>query len=184
MSRSKILIVAFLVLSAVIQFLVHRTGGPSRTSSGPKAGAAAPALSLTDPSGRAVALSDFRGKFVILDFWATWCAPCMAEFGVLDPWWKKQRESGLANDVVLIAVNVRESREHVQDFLSRSPLPFSVLLDEDGAVAQEYGVEVLPTLVIIDRHGVVVDRNTGYDPSVGAKLTRQLQELMQEEQTP
>jgi cytochrome c biogenesis protein CcmG/thiol:disulfide interchange protein DsbE len=183
-SRSKIFIVAFLILSAVIQFWVHRSERSSRPASGPKQGAAAPALSLTDSNGRAVSLQDFRGKFVILDFWATWCAPCMAEFRVLDPWWEQQSATGLASDVVLIAVNVQEPREHVQGFLSRSPLPFTVLLDEDGAVARDYGVEALPTLMIIDRNGVVVDRSTGYDPSVGAKLTAQLKAMMEEERTP
>ena len=181
MSRSKIIILTFFVLSAVIQLWIHRSERSSRSPAGLDDGAAAPALTLNDINGRPVSLQDFRGKFVIIDFWATWCAPCMAEFRVLDPWWKKQVETGLQNDTVFLAVNVQESRETVRNFLDKSPLPFVVLLDEDASVATAYGVDALPTLTIIDRNGVVVDQSAGYDPSVGVYLSARLKALMEGE---
>lgn len=174
MSRTNILVVAFLVASAAIQLWVHLEDRSSRAPSRLKEGAAAPVLSLQDLNGRSVALDEFRGKIVILDFWATWCAPCAAEFRFLVPWWQEQLRKGHLDDVVVIAVNVNEPRERVQAYLESTPLPFMVLLDPDGAVATEYAVTALPTMVIIDREGRVIDSETGYDPSVGMTLTARL----------
>jgi len=180
-SRTRIAILAFFVLSAAVQLWIHRTGESSRPASELKRGATAPVFSLPQVDGTRVSLDDFRGKYVIIDFWASWCGPCMGEFSALSPWWKEQAETGLYDDVVFLAVNVRESRETVQSFLARSPLPFTVLLDGDASVARKYHVEGLPTLILIDRSGYVVDQTVGYDPTVAANMSAQLKKLMEEE---
>jgi thiol-disulfide isomerase/thioredoxin len=183
-NRTRIVIVAFLIVSAAVQFWAHRSERSSHPARRLGEGATAPLLSFRDLDGRAVSVADCRGKIVILDFWASWCAPCKAEFRVLVPWWKEKAQTGLQNDVVFLAVNARESRETVERFLDQNPLPFTILMDPDGSGSVEFGVDALPTLIVIDRAGAVVDVTTGYDPAIGLKLTALLNELIAREEAP
>ena len=118
----------------------------------PAEGELAPDFTLTSPGGEPVALSDFRGKTVVLNFWATWCPPCRAEMPELQQVWE---ERGEGRDLVVLAVDVEESADAVADFVENFGLTFPVALDADGSVADRYGLPGLPSTFFIDARGVL-----------------------------
>lgn len=110
----------------------------------------APDFTLKDLSGNDITLSDYEGKIVILNFWAVWCRYCieeMPDFNTLD---KELEETG---DAVILAVNVQESKQTVQEYLVENDIGLKVLMDEDGAISSTYGVSGYPTTFIINPDG-------------------------------
>ncbi|PLX91246.1 MAG: thioredoxin [Desulfuromonas sp.] len=118
----------------------------------------APDFTLEDLQGQKVSLSDFKGKIVMVNFWATWCPPCIEEM----PSMEKLSRRFSDEDFVLLAINVEEnSRTIVENFLKKNPYTFPVLLDQDAKVQQLYGAYRFPETVIINRHGEIVTRVIG-----------------------
>lgn len=117
----------------------------------PEPGQPAPEFELPDLDGNTVALSDFRGQTVILNFWATWCAPCRIEMPELERVSADYADEG----VVVLTINQEETAEQVRDFLDEVGLSLPALLDGDGAVGAAYGAFFLPSTVIVDGDGVV-----------------------------
>lgn len=110
----------------------------------------APDFTLKDLSGNDITLSDYEGKIVILNFWAVWCKYCieeMPDFNTLD------KELKQSEDAVILAVNVQEPKQTVQDYLTENDIDLEVLMDEDGAIASTYGVSGYPTTFIINPDG-------------------------------
>lgn len=127
----------------------------SVAASAPVAGLAvgqpAPDFALLTPDGQTMQLSDFKGHPVLLNFWATWCGPCLAEMPLLKKTYDDLKDSGL----VLLAVDVQEKPDTVRKFAEKEQLPFTVLLDETGLVATYYRVTAYPTTFFVDANGVV-----------------------------
>lgn len=127
-------------------------------------------FTLTDQYGKTHKLSDYEGKVVFLNFWATWCPPCKEEMPHIEQLYKDYKKNN--EDVVILGVaspNLgREgSREHVVNFLKEEGYTFPVVLDEDGALAYQYGINAFPTTFIIDKEGYV----TQYIPGAMDKET-------------
>lgn len=127
-------------------------------------------FTLTDQYGKTHKLSDYEGKVVFLNFWATWCPPCKEEMPHIEQLYKDYNKNN--EDVVILGVaspNLgREgSREHVVNFLKEQGYTFPVALDEDGALAYQYGINAFPTTFIIDKEGYV----TQYIPGAMDKET-------------
>jgi thiol-disulfide isomerase/thioredoxin len=114
-----------------------------RPWSGP---AAAPALVLRDLEGREHRLADYKGKVVIINFWATWCEPCREEMPSL----QRLADAMAGKPFVLLAVDMAEGEPRIRDFLKQTPVRFPLLLDRDGAVAKAWKVKLLPTTLVID----------------------------------
>lgn len=110
----------------------------------------APDFTLSDLDGNEVTLSDYRGKIVILNFWAVWCRYCVEEMPDFYTLNKELEESG---DAVILAVNVQESLKTIQSFLDQKNYSLKVLMDEDGAIASTYGIPGLPTTFFINTDG-------------------------------
>jgi peroxiredoxin len=128
----------------------------------------APAFQLKDVNGKSFSLRDYRGKVVLLNFWATWCPSCKLEMPSLETLHKTLGNKGL----VVLTVNVRESADEVKGFFQKQRLWFPALLDEDGDVFERFNVWSLPTTFIIGKKGellgkVIGYRNWGSDQTIG-----------------
>lgn len=118
----------------------------------------APDFSLKDLDGNTVKLSDYGGKIVILNFWAVWCKYCKLEMPDLNDL-NKELEKG--DEAVILAVDVQESADTVSKYLTSNDISLKALLDEDGSVAQAYGVSGYPTTFVINPDGSVYTYITG-----------------------
>ena len=133
---------------------------------------AAPGFTLPTLDGGSVALSDYRGKIVLLEFWATWCGPCRMSMPSLEAVYRKYRDQG----VVALFINVEEPADHVRRWAGRR-FTAPILLDEDGRVAQRYGVEGIPRLFVIDQDGRLAYAHEGYGGGLEHSLSMVIQEL-------
>ena len=108
---------------------------------------AAPPLVLRDLDGREHRLADYRGKVVVINFWATWCEPCREEMPSL----QRLADHMAGRPFVLLGVDMADSEPRVRAFLQQTPVRFPLLLDRDSAVAKAWKVKLLPTTLIIDQ---------------------------------
>ena len=112
---------------------------------------------LEDVNGNNKKLSSYRGKLVFLNFWATWCGPCRYEMPSMQRIYHELKSEGFE----IVAINLREGKKMVKEFLDQYKLIFPVLLDKDGRVGAIYGARSIPTTYLIDRDGSIIGRVIG-----------------------
>ena len=108
-------------------------------------------------SGKKASLADFSGKFLILNFWATWCSPCLKEMPDLDQVYQSLGPKNL----VILAVSMGESRERVRKFLKKRNYSFPVMTDPEMEITRLYGVRNIPITYLVDPSGVIIGRALG-----------------------
>ena len=118
---------------------------------------AAPDFTLKAEDGRTYRLSGYRGKVVILNFWATWCPPCREEMPSMERAWKKIKAKG----IVILAVNIGEDEDTIFEFTGTYPVSFPLPMDRHGTVIKKYPVIGLPTTFIINPKGMVTHQVIG-----------------------
>lgn len=123
----------------------------------------APDFTLLDTDGKTVSLSDYQGKIVILDFWATWCGPCKISFPAMQEAINKYKKD---DQVKFLFVNTQEKSKNklqsITDYMSKNEFSFHVVMDDLDEVYQSYGVSLLPTKVFIDTAGKIRYRSLGF----------------------
>ena len=139
-------------------------------------GVPAPEIGLKDLAGHAVSLAELKGRVVVVDFWASWCAPCREELPVLEALYRKYREQGL----VIVGVGLDKDPKNLTKFLRASPLTFTVVHDAAGAVADRYSPPKMPSSYLIDRKGIVRHVHAGFRAADKAAIERELKALLAE----
>ncbi len=117
----------------------------------------APDFTLVDMDGEKHSLASYKGKPLIINFWATWCPPCRAELPSMNRAWAKLKDEGIA----MVAVNVGESEDTIFAFTGDYPIDFTVLLDESGDIINKWPIKGLPTTFVLDKEGKLVYRAVG-----------------------
>jgi thiol-disulfide isomerase/thioredoxin len=120
-------------------------------------GKPAAAFTLKNLSGKPTSLAAWKGKVVLLDFWASWCGPCRMELPTIAKLHREYKNKGLA----VVGVNVGETAGVAGAFLKKNNYTFPVLLDSNNQISDQYGATAIPTVVIIDRSGVVSSHFVG-----------------------
>lgn len=161
-----------LVLAALLV-----VGASCKDKTAPEVGALAPDFSLQTLSGETFRLSDFQGQPVLLNFWATWCPPCVVELPFIQAVFEEKKEEGL----VVLAINIPyygEDESTIQGFVEDREFTFPVGLDYNGSVATDYRIEYIPDTFFIDSEGVIKSIKVGAFGSVDEILDR-LDSIMQ-----
>ena len=163
-------ILAGLVLFAIFQYF-NPANEPlaieaTNATAGINAGMVAPNFTLKNLAGEEVSLKDYRGKKVMVNFWATWCPPCKEEMPAMEKFYKAN-----SKEVEILAVNL-DPQNNVKGFVEEKGLTFPILLDEEGSTQQAYSVISIPTTLILDEQGLIVKKH------IGSMTFEQMQELM------
>jgi thiol-disulfide isomerase/thioredoxin len=119
-------------------------------------------------------VGEFRGRVLYLDFWASWCAPCLQSF----PWMEAMKASYGVQGLTVVAVNLDQHKADAERFLARFHPTFDVRFDPRGEAAERFKVQGMPTGVIIDRQGVVRFTHIGFRPVDRAVYENQLREVL------
>ena len=138
--------------------------------------APAPDFTLKTAEGRKLRLAEQRGQVVLVNFWASWCAPCKVEMPHLNALADKYRNTG----VVLVGINVDDDPKKAAAEAQKLGIRFPVLLDTDKAASKAYRLEAMPTTVLVDRDGRVRHVHQGYRPGYEATYDAQIRALVKE----
>lgn len=124
-------------------------------------GRSAPDVAFTLPDGKTAKLSDYKGKPVVLSFWASWCGPCRKELPALAAY------AATRPDLTFLAVNVDRDRGPAEAFVKELKLTIPVVFDPESAVMGRFDVTLMPTMFMLDKNGTVKFRKTGFNAGDG-----------------
>ncbi|MEN0110541.1 MAG: TlpA disulfide reductase family protein [Planctomycetota bacterium] len=143
----------------------------------PLIGSPAPPFELASTDGETVRLADHRGKVVVLDFWATWCGPCVRAMPQIDALANEFAE----DEVVVFGVNQGDPLEEIEAFLDERDLSIAHLLDKDSTVGDSFGCDSIPMTVVIDAEGVIQSIHTGFSSDLGETLSEDVAAVLEGE---
>ena len=164
MKRNAIVLAIVILAVSFMLYMGRRMTGPSRPGGvkgnaliGEVRGQQAPEFELKALDGRTIRLSDYRGKAVLLNFWATYCGPCKIEM----PWLEELQKQYAAQGLVVIGAAMDDSQEDVAKFIQEMGVHYTIVMGRESVADAYGGVQFLPGTFYIDRNGKIVDRVFG-----------------------
>jgi peroxiredoxin len=136
----------------------------------------APDFTLKSKSGKNLKLSEQRGDVVMINFWASWCAPCRQEMPLLDEMYKKYKRLGFT----IWGVNIEPDSSNAQRLLKDVPVSFPILFDTTNKVSKMYNVSAMPSTILVDRNGNMRFIHKGYKPGDENEYRRMAKNLLRE----
>lgn len=148
---------------------------PAKTTRTPPAvGEMPPDFLGVDVAGKPVKVSDYRGKLVVISFWASWCGPCLRELPMLSG-----LQSGVGRDhLQVVAINLNEPKRDFEQFLRLNPALDLRHIRDPGTIARQYGVTVVPNLFVIDQRGAVAQVHRGYSTQKLQQFARDIAAML------
>lgn len=143
------------------------------SASAAEVGQAAPDFELPGRAN-AVKLSDYKGKTVYLDFWASWCGPCKQSF----PWMNDMQARYGAKGLRVVGINLDQKSDDAKAFLTDTPASFDVAFDQSGKIPKNYAIKGMPTSVLIGPDGKVISTHSGFKPEQKAELEKQIKQAL------
>ncbi|HYO82337.1 MAG TPA: TlpA disulfide reductase family protein [Bryobacteraceae bacterium] len=153
LSTSRVLAGLLIVLFAGFLYSIHDVFEQRVV----EAGDTAPKFSVTTEAGQRIGSTDFNGKLLMVNFWATWCPPCVEEMPSLNQFAKEMSPQG----VVVLGVSIDRNEKAYRDFLARNRLAFQVSRDPEENISSSYGTFKWPETYVINREGKVVQKFVG-----------------------
>ena len=160
LSLRPLMLIVLILVGVGIIVLLQTKDSSFNLSGKPRLGKGVPALNFTFPGldGKKVSLADYKGKVVLLNIWATWCAPCVAEMPSMEKLYQELKNE----DFEILAVSVDEAgAETVKPFIEKHKLGFPVLLDTKGDIKTLYQATGIPESFIIDKDGIIIEKIIG-----------------------
>ena len=176
MHRSVTAVCALSLSLAVVLLGCSNNGGEAQVIT-PASPTLAPALAMQSIDGKRISIADFRGKVVVVDFWASWCPPCREGLPHIQN--LSSNADFRARGLVVLAVNEQENAADIRRFIDQSHYTFTVLSDPDGSAARAYSAISLPTTVVIGRDGTIRLIVTGCTPATADRLDQEIARLLQ-----
>jgi len=131
-------------------------------------------LNTSSSESSKLSLSNFKGKAVVLNFWASWCQPCKEELPLLENTWKQLQAQH--KGIVFLGINFQESRKDASRFLQQYGITYPAALDTDGSIANKYNVTSLPQTIFIDQNGIITSREP--QELTAKELSQNLQSIL------
>jgi len=147
----------FVVLCFLVLFAVACAASDPASGKGAAPGGPAPDFALKSLDGQTVSLHDYKGKVVLINFWATWCPPCKAEIPALEAAYRANKDKGF----VVLGIDIAESQQVVAPFVAGMGMTYPVLLDEQDKLMALYRGLGLPMSILVDRDGIIRERHIG-----------------------
>lgn len=173
---NKIYLLFLFIALGIVSFACSNTDSKSPGGLSAELNAAAPDFTLKDLTGKNISLSDYKGKVVLLEFWATWCPPCKASVPALVALNKKYGQRGFI--VVGLSVDTdSDVSEKVRQFSASHNITYPVLL-ADEATQKKYNITSIPTGILIGKDGYIIDIHKGYSDEFDNKISAQIEKLL------
>ncbi|TCN25957.1 redoxin domain-containing protein [Mesobacillus foraminis] len=166
MKRGLLLIIVFTALIFAATPGMTQKWNMGAFPSAKAAGIQAPEFSLKNLQNETIQLSQYKGKKVLINFWATWCPPCKAEMPVMQDLYERNMDK-----IEFLAINI-DPENNVKSYVKKMELTFPILLDKSGTINEQYGIISIPTTFLVDENGNIIKKQ------IGAMNAEQMQEFI------